>query len=601
MNDTKPPHPASKTDPLSRNWVHELASCTHQDAYTRYTGKADAKYYKVDEPLTDDVIAAHLSGSQPIGVYILSEEQYGRCIVFDFDDHGGEFQSVMERVIEVFLNELEYGQIPHIAVRSGSGTGYHVWIVYENKKRCDALRKEASELLGHIKVPINGEHVILKPGTGGIGQGQVEVFPKGSSVGGSNVALPLARKSVRVMSKDLHIVETDADDLPLVKRKKPGPKTHKAKADRDAAFAALAKFLDPTDYDQWVRMAHLLIAAFSKGDDWARSRWIEWSSTADNADPEHKLEQKWDRHLAPEPRMSQASFWFAAKDAGFDGEMPFKQKDHDRFSVFENLRDIKIVRSPDNETFAEIALRDFVPVKSLALERYMRRKAFEESKTLSTEIVSQVVRTLDALDAEISDVHLRFASHGEKRYFYLGDDAATVIEIDKDGWRACDDPPVKFRRGDGRAIPMPVEGGLDEFRSFVNVDDENLPFYLAWVVSCFLRPGLAAPIAVLTGPPGSAKSTLLETTVNLIDPKPGAKAGMPTKEDDLVVSAQNGAVISFDNASTLAKLSDPLCRIATGGGVRKRTLYTDKEVSAIDVIHPVIVSGIDPTVWKSVV
>lgn len=40
MNDTKPPHPASKTDPLSRNWVHELASCTHQDAYTRYTGKA---------------------------------------------------------------------------------------------------------------------------------------------------------------------------------------------------------------------------------------------------------------------------------------------------------------------------------------------------------------------------------------------------------------------------------------------------------------------------------------------------------------------------------------------------------------------------------
>ena len=95
-----------------------------------------------------------------------------------------------------------------------------------------------------------------------------------------------------------------------------------------------------------------------------------------------------------------------------------------------------------------------------------------------------------------------------------------------------------------------------------------------------------------------AKSTALQFTIDLLDPKIGAKAGMPKSEDDLVVAAHSSAVVSFDNATTLAKLSDPLCRLATGGGTRKRELYTDGEVFALDVIRPVIISGIDPTMYQ---
>ncbi|MES2326577.1 MAG: hypothetical protein V4499_04505 [Pseudomonadota bacterium] len=127
-----------------------------------------------------------------------------------------------------------------------------------------------------------------------------------------------------------------------------------------------------------------------------------------------------------------------------------------------------------------------------------------------------------------------------------------------------------------------------------NPANENLPLLLAWMVACFVRPGNEAPIAVLTGPAGSAKSSVLQIVVDLLDPKAGLRAGMPGKEDDLVVAAHQGAVVSFDNATTLNKLSDPLCRLATGGGLRKRTLFTDKDVTAIDVIRPVIIAGIDP-------
>jgi putative DNA primase/helicase len=44
-------------------------------------------------------------------------------------------------------------------------------------------------------------------------------------------------------------------------------------------------------------------------------------------------------------------------------------------------------------------------------------------------------------------------------------------------------------------------------------------------------------------------------------------------------------------------LSDGLCRVATGGGVGKRTLYTDGDVTVIAVKRPIVVTGIaDPSV-----
>src|SRR5205085_7606863 len=115
------------------------------------------------------------------------------------------------------------------------------------------------------------------------------------------------------------------------------------------------------------------------------------------------------------------------------------------------------------------------------------------------------------------------------------DEQGTVVEIDADGWCVCEEPPVRFLSGGGRELPMPAKNGsLAEFRRFVNVDEDNLPLLLAWMVSCFVRPGREAPIALLDGPAGSGKSTTLQIVVDLLDPKPGLRAGLPTSEDDLV-------------------------------------------------------------------
>ena len=599
------------------NWIYELANAMHSDAYAQYTGREKSKYVKVDAPLTTDVIDKHLSGDQPVAAYALSnpDGNKGRVVVFDFDDHDGTLpEGHMEAFVEAFLALFKESECPYIVVRSGGGKGYHVWMVFETEKRKDVLRGIGTKTLEALdkkdlrspeRDPETGKFkpLKIKEGPGGVAKGEIEIFPKSDGKGGLHaIALPLARNSIRMgLDERGKLVEApDDDSLPLMKGIKPGPRKKSKSTDRDAAFDALAAKLDPADYDQWIKFGHMLIATFGKDDPWAFEHWAAWSATASNADPDGELRAKWDRGLTGDPRYSPATFWFEARDAGYDGPMPFGKKDEQRLALLESLGDIEMIRSPDGEIFAGIGPRQYVYIRSRAFEAYLRRRALEDGQMLSGEIIKQVVETVAALayDSEVKDIHLRFAADGDRRYLFLADDACTVIEIDADGWRPCEAPPVRFRKGDGRALPTPQNGTLEDLRRFVNIDEDNLPFYLAWIASCILRPGLAAPIAVLTGPAGSAKSTLLQLTVDLLDPKAGATAGMPKNEDDLVVAAHNGAIVSFDNATTLATMSDELCRLSTGGGLRKRTLYTDSEVTALDVKRPVMVSGIDPTVYR---
>ena len=47
------------------------------------------------------------------------------------------------------------------------------------------------------------------------------------------------------------------------------------------------------------------------------------------------------------------------------------------------------------------------------------------------------------------------------------------------------------------------------------------------------------------------------------------------------------------------ELSDGLCRVATGGGIAKRTLYTDADVTVVNVKRPVIINAIVDVVQRS--
>jgi hypothetical protein len=139
---------------------------------------------------------------------------------------------------------------------------------------------------------------------------------------------------------------------------------------------------------------------------------------------------------------------------------------------------------------------------------------------------------------------------------------------------------------------------LDLLKKHINVDDDEFLLLVGWLAAA-LRPTGPYPIMVLTGEQGSAKTTLARIVRKLVDPHASPLAGDPREPRDLMVAAHNGWVLALDNISTLpAWLSDNLCRLATGGGLHVRTLYSNDELSFLDATRPILLSGIDDFVRR---
>jgi hypothetical protein len=198
-------------------------------------------------------------------------------------------------------------------------------------------------------------------------------------------------------------------------------------------------------------------------------------------------------------------------------------------------------------------------------------------------------------DGETHPVHVRVAGNEGKVYIDLCNDAWQVVEVDADGWRIIDDPPVKFRRAKAMLpLPTPEQGGsIDLLRRSVNVADEDLPLVLGCLVAA-LRPSGPYPVLALKGEQGSAKSTTSRVYRALVDPNTAPVRAEPKEPRDLAIAANNAWMIALDNVSYLTPwLSDALCRVSTGGGFATRTLYENDEETIFDGQRPVIVNGIE--------
>jgi len=104
---------------------------------------------------------------------------------------------------------------------------------------------------------------------------------------------------------------------------------------------------------------------------------------------------------------------------------------------------------------------------------------------------------------------------------------------------------------------------------------------------------------VLQGEAGSAKSTGVRVIRELLDPNKTPLRSEPRETRDLMIAAQNAWALAFDNISHLSwRLSDDLCRLATGGGFSTRRLYTDEEEQLFEATRPLLLNGIDGVVSR---
>ncbi len=245
--------------------------------------------------------------------------------------------------------------------------------------------------------------------------------------------------------------------------------------------------------------------------------------------------------------------------------------------------------------------RETLPVRGKDFRSWLCRRYYRGTgKAPSVKTLQDVLGVLEArarYDGPRQEVYCRLGAAGpEQICLDLCDDLFRSVVITAKGWRLVDVPPVPFRRVRG-ALPLPAparkKGGLDELRTFLNIQDEDWFLLVAWLVQA-LRPCGPYPILCLHGEQGSAKSTTARVVRALIDPSCAPLRAEPRDERDLIIGAGNSWVVALDNLSHLEPwLSDALCRLSTGGGFATRELFSDTDEVIIDAQRPVILTGIE--------
>jgi hypothetical protein len=150
-------------------------------------------------------------------------------------------------------------------------------------------------------------------------------------------------------------------------------------------------------------------------------------------------------------------------------------------------------------------------------------------------------------------------------------------------------------------LPVPERGGsIEALRSFLNVSNRNdFVLIVAWLLAA-LRSGGPYPLLAISGEQGSAKTVLSRLLKPLIDPNAAAVRALPREERELMIAANNGHLLAFDNLSGLPPwLSDALCRLASGGSFAVRRLYSDEDEVLIQATRPTLLNGIDDIIGRS--
>jgi P4 family phage/plasmid primase-like protien len=279
-------------------WLRLIARLVREDAFAVLSGR---DYLKRDEPLTDDVLDRHLNGGPHVGGYI--HPQAGgsdvSVAVFDLDDHGGEVGWDRMREVGVLLwnAAISRGLNPW-PVRSGGGHGIHLWLFWEDLQAAAAVRKAMSTTLAEIQ---------FKEGTGGVGKGQIEIFPKSDSVAedgyGNLVGLPFARASVP-LDGDLepcespipHIASQPVPEVPEAPPQRKGPTGPVPIEWVKAALAVIPNADAPddrtADFDKYVAVGMAVFASTGGSED-GFAAWDDWARQHPLYNRKHNVRKAW--------------------------------------------------------------------------------------------------------------------------------------------------------------------------------------------------------------------------------------------------------------------------------------------------------------------
>jgi hypothetical protein len=196
-------------------------------------------------------------------------------------------------------------------------------------------------------------------------------------------------------------------------------------------------------------------------------------------------------------------------------------------------------------------------------------------------------------DGRVRELHTRSAFHEGAVYYRL--DKGRVVRIGRDGWAKDEVPPVVFRTIPNlKPLPDPEPGGsLDEIERLVNLKTDRDKRLLKAYAATVALPHVARPILQTTGVMGSGKTTAGRVVKRLFDPT--APETVRIDPRDFLQKASHSYIVMLDNQNSLPEWAvDTLCRLVTGEGDSKRSLYTDDEDFIYEMRRAILLNGINP-------
>jgi len=267
-----------------------------------------------------------------------------------------------------------------------------------------------------------------------------------------------------------------------------------------------------------------------------------------------------------------------------------------------------LFHTPAGTAFAYIVVnghRETWPIRSKRFRGWLRRLHHEATGAAAS--AAEIRSALDLLETRAQfdgperAVHVRIAECAGRMYLDLADEHWRAVEIGPDGWRLTERPPVRFRRPAGiLPLPEPEPGGsIETLDSFLNLPRwSDFVLVVAWLLAA-LRSRGPYPVLAISGEQGSAKTVLSKVLKSLIDPNAAPVRALSREERELMIAANNGYLLAFDNVSGLPVwLSDGLCRLASGGSFAVRQLYTDDEEVLFQAARPMLLNGIEDVISR---
>jgi hypothetical protein len=261
----------------------------------------------------------------------------------------------------------------------------------------------------------------------------------------------------------------------------------------------------------------------------------------------------------------------------------------------------------DDEGVAYVTLTQKTKLRTLKVNsrdfrEWLQGQAYISYKiTAGSYLLDEVIQTLSAQAKFVSkqkSTYRRVAGTLEEIFIDLGNEASEIVRVTSEGvsieFNSQHKLPFLSSNGYMQLTRPLATGDIALLRQYINCKNERQwKLLVAWLVSSLMPTG-PYPILILGGEQGSGKTSMSKMLTQLIDPAKTALRTSPKSAHDLMISAQNGWLLSFDNLSGVNKdISDTLCVISTGGCYTTRALYSDDDEKVIEVQRPMLLNGID--------